>query len=170
MNESIESLWKDFKNGFNSTTSLKSFKLFSCKDLPKELCVLITANNGQDLDKDGIFKLIAGRTLDQKTRWIKYKYISYEKIKAICKQISDETPNSKNIDEIPFATISDIYELSSCLTINKKTLEISKVTFGLKPENIDEREVLNFVPYRNKVSTNMIDFLKTQILFNEMKE
>lgn len=170
MSESIESIWKVYKNGFDSNAILKSFKLFSCNALPKEVCLIISANNGQDMAKDGIFKLPEGRTFDQKIRWAKYKFISYKTIKAICKRIKDELPNCKNTDEIPFATINDLDELSSCLTINKKTLEISKVTFGFKPENYDLREISKFVPYRNKISNNMIDFLRTQILFNEMKE
>lgn len=170
MKESVESIWKDYKNGFDSNTILKSFKLFSCNGLPKEICFLISANNGQDMAKEGIFKLPAGSTLDQKIRWVKYKFISYKTIKVICKRIIDELSDCKNIDEIPFATINDIDELSSCLTINKKTLEISKVTFGLKPENYDLRDIIKFVPYRNKISNNMIDFLRSQILFNEMKE
>lgn len=166
--DDLITVWNEFVNGLEDKSILKPSGFLSKDQIPSDLCNLIFINNGQDIEEKGIFKLIKSSFISHNTTWTRYRFINSELINSICGRIRTEIPESKYLDEIPFAIIGDLKEIGECLTINKLTLEISKVTFGIKPKNYDLREVLNHVQYKNKIANNMIDFIKTQIMFNEM--
>ena len=165
MNKSTRDLWDKFKNGLLDSSALNKSTDVTNEILPKELSELLTLNNGQNLSKDGIFKLIRnGGIID---KWKKYKFIEERIIIELFKKISS-SKKTKFSDEIPFAIATEFENGNVCLTINKNDKEISIVTFGFTPDNYDLREVSSYVQDKNKISKSIDEFLKTQIMFNEI--
>ena len=78
MNSSITELWYRFRNGLLDSTVLNKSTNAVSEFIPIELTNLLTLNNGQNLAKDGIFKLIQNGKLNN--IWVKYKYIGKENI------------------------------------------------------------------------------------------
>ena len=167
MDSSIRELWNKFKNGLSDSSILNEPTNITSESLPIKLSDLLTLNNGQDITKNGVFKLI--RNGASNNTWIKYKYIGKEKLMEIMNNISS-SENMKYSDEIPFATADEFDNGNVCLTFNINNGEISIVTFGFTPENYDLREVLKYVQDKNKISKDINEFLKTQIMFNEMEQ
>ena len=146
MNSSITELWYRFRNGLLDSTVLNKSTNAVSEFIPIELTNLLTLNNGQNLAKDGIFKLIQNGKLNN--IWVKYKYIG---------------------KEIPFAIATEFDNGNVCLTINQYNKEISIVTFGFTPENYDLRDVSKYIQDKNIISKDLNEFLKSQIMFNEME-
>jgi len=166
MNSSIKDLWNEFKSGLLSSSLLNNSIKIKNEFLPIELTELLTLNNGQNLYEDGIFKLIRNSAITNK--WNKYKFLEDVKIIEILNKIST-SQEIKYSEEIPFA-ISDEFENGNvCLTINKNDKKISVVTFGFKPENYDLREISSYVQDKNVISKDIVEFIKVQIMFNEME-
>ena len=166
MNNTVRDLWNKFKNGLLDSSVLNESTNVTNEIIPKEVSDLLTLNNGQNLSENGIFKLIRNGTGIDK--WEKYKFIEEAKIIELFNKIYS-SKKTKYSDEVPFAITTKFENGNVCLTINKNNKEISIVTFGLTPENYDLREVSNYVQDKNKISKDIDDFLKTQIMFNEME-
>ena len=100
--------------------------------------------------------------------WVKYKYIGKENIVDIYNK-NTSSKNGKFSNEIPFAIATEFDNGNVCLTINQYNKEISIVTFGFTPENYDLRDVSKYIQDKNIISKDLNEFLKSQIMFNEME-
>ena len=153
----IDEIWINFVSETTHELTLNSRLIVTpTTELHHDLLAILAINNGQNFNKEGIFVRPKANILSSPS-WTRYKYLDYDSISKILKQISEEQRC-----ETPFAISGNFEDIGECLTINSLDGKISLVSFGLIPPNYDERDVLRYVKSKDLFSYSMRDFLNTQ--------